>query len=95
MLYMNKQVTISSKNQITLPTSLLRQRGLVPGKHLYVTEQNGDIVLTPKSPLERFIEKGDAIIASNKRPSHLIDPVEERKKLQNEWDKNEQRINRH
>lgn len=40
-------VTISSKNQITLPVNLLRNFGLSPAKKLLVDVEKGHIVLRP------------------------------------------------
>jgi bifunctional DNA-binding transcriptional regulator/antitoxin component of YhaV-PrlF toxin-antitoxin module len=80
-----KQVTISSKNQVTLPAGLLRKQGLTPGRKLYVVDDGGDITLTTKSSLRRFLDKAETIRATTKPPKKFIDPLEERQKLRDEW----------
>jgi AbrB family looped-hinge helix DNA binding protein len=82
-----KRVTISSKNQITLPAELLKQRGLSPGQKLYVVADGDDIKLTAKSGLRRFLEEAEEIRNTLPAPKKLVDPLEERRKLNEEWDK--------
>lgn len=84
-----KQVTISSKNQITLPSSLLRARKIAPGQKLYILEKNGEITLTLRTPLERFLQKAQAVRAEKQKPK-LLDPLKERQKLREDWKLNEQ-----
>lgn len=90
MLYM-KQITISSKNQITLPAELLRKRGLAPGQKLYVATDGEDITLTTRSPLRRIIDEARTAKPNAKQSKKLVDPLKERQKLRKEWNEREKR----
>lgn len=80
-----KQVTISSKNQITLPSALLRARKLKPGQKLYIVEQGSDLTLTSKSPLDQYIEKATNLRNNTPAPHKIIDPLKLRQELRDEW----------
>jgi AbrB family looped-hinge helix DNA binding protein len=86
-----KQVTISSKNQITLPSEILRQHRLAPGKKLYITIEGGNIILTTKSSLRRFLDYAESVHGtSTSNPSkNIVDPIAERRQLNNEWEDQE------
>ena len=50
-------VTITSKNQITLPAKLVRQMKLEKNKHLEVTERKGEIIMSVKPSLKERMQK--------------------------------------
>jgi len=81
-----KQVTISSKNQITIPASMLRNRRLTGGKKLYITESGSDIILTTKQPLERYLHQASIIKAKGAPKKPLLDPIKARQELRENWE---------
>lgn len=85
ILYM-KQVTISSKNQITLPSAMLRAQKLRAGQKLYISEQDGIITLDARTPLEQYIEKATVLREATPMPTKMIDPLKLRQDLRDEWE---------
>lgn len=65
----SKTVTITSKNQITLPAELVRRLGLTRHRVLRITEKKGVIELKPAQTLEQRMQKHwDAF--SKAHPNH-------------------------
>lgn len=54
LTYMIYEVTISARNQITLPAAIMRSQKLRPGQKLYIKEQKDVIILTPKNSSEKY-----------------------------------------
>lgn len=50
-------VTITSKNQITLPAALVRKLKLEKNRQLKLTENKGKLELTPQPSLEERMQK--------------------------------------
>jgi len=80
-----KQVTISSKNQITLPSAILRTQKLRPGQKLYVTEEDGIIALSSKNPLEQYVAKALYMRSRGLGDKNPPDPLKFRQELRDEW----------
>lgn len=50
-------VTITSKNQITLPAAIVRKMKLEKTRRLRITEKKGKLELTPEPSLQERLEK--------------------------------------
>lgn len=50
-------VTLTSKNQVTIPVAAVRRLGLDASRRLTVEERAGEIVLKPELPIEKRFEK--------------------------------------
>ena len=76
---MNQLATITSKKQLTLPAQVFKKAGLKIGQKVIVSEENGDILITP---VEKFVKD---LAGSVKVPSRLkgkdIDAVIEESKI--------------
>lgn len=53
---MSRTVTLTSKNQITLPAALVRQAGFAKGVKFTSRLQGGAIVLEPQRDLRKTVE---------------------------------------
>lgn len=87
MLYIMKQVKISSKNQITLPNKILARHGISAGHKLYIVDSPEGITLTTQNPLEQFFSKAHN---TPHKPLGDFDPIKHRSDLRHEWNDNEQ-----
>ncbi len=52
-----KIITITSKNQITLPAEYVRQLKLTKNRQLKITAKNGKLVLRPEPSLRQRLER--------------------------------------
>lgn len=50
-------VTITSKNQITLPAEYVRQMGLSKNRRLNVRQRGDELVLKPEDDIEKHFQK--------------------------------------
>lgn len=89
-----KQVKISSKNQITLPTSLLQARKISAGQRLYIVEDGANITLSTKNPLEQYTEKALLLRKKGLGQKAPHDPLKYRQELRQEWKEREDRLSR-
>jgi len=51
-----KNVTITSKNQITLPAELVRNLKLTKRRRLTIRQRGGELILTPEPELEERLK---------------------------------------
>lgn len=49
-----KEVTISSKNQITLPAKLMRELGLKPGQKTYIQKSGKKLIINTVSAVDAY-----------------------------------------
>lgn len=84
---MTQLATITSKKQLTLPAEIFRKAGLRIGQKVIVSEENGNLLITPA---EKFVKE---LAGSVKIPSRLkvknIDEIIEQAKTKYFQDKYE------
>ena len=58
-----KTVSLTSKNQLTLPVSLLREQSVPPGTKFVARWQGSDLILTPIRSLREIVGEANAALA--------------------------------
>ena len=74
-------VKFGTSGQVALPKTIQKKLGLEPGDYLEVEEKGGKIVLTPKTLVDKRIEKGIAEGLEDIRKGRVYGPFPSAKEM--------------